>query len=963
MTEATNKLLVIFEKNGEEWAMYLKDILKTNTNREGIFLCNLDCESEETLEHLIQSNYQCKLLILTSYLLEIFCRNQCTSYLHLLQPSHRLVLLLCGVESPEGFYEIFPLERDCHVILSDEDPKEYISVVSKVINKDCEDKTEMSPTSATEEPIWNNPEEEDIKCIEGSPIIILPKRISCENPGELFIILQDEMPNNSIVEFCTENQIIRRQPMQWNKKIQCLKAPDLPPGPVIVNVYSEENITATTTIEYYSAIQELKLLLSKVVDPITFICQAFDVYTLDDLDKVLAKSLQNKISSQKFSLHEINQQALDASSVEIPTILHGAAKLGLKEVALLLLQSPVADHICQITNKYGDDPATIAEKHGHKDIQEIILDVANKVKANHTDIAREVEELGQEDVYVDMVKGADADQHPMNSCGNGHEECDNTTNNTEQDGLGYAAVNSEEQNDEEHPQYPVSDGESDTIDKYHCSTEDESSSMYIGNDDDVPNVMQGEEYQEDIHEKWLCGNESKYSNEAEQGLQNAEYNLGSSIGNLYVPLPPQSDFKNLPVQIDCSSASMIPLPEDSPPEVFRCLQEEEASNESKVSQECPEDEEQDNEFHEEPLVFASTEDDVYIVFETNTKGILGGQQSFITHDTTVPKNSLCSIQEERNDSDNENVTSTEPDEYTEEGDNNEYNEEPLLVASMEDDVYIVFETGNTETQQRQNSSITHNPVAPVITSNPTIESVASYNFQEGYQDSFCENYIWDETVNDSNEEDPYSLTSHENEYVELPFEPADEVNQRSKKSFIGHRAPLPAPRPQAAATSQPEDSYISRVFRQKEEEKKIYSTGPYQSRAQMTKNDSQATQQPHLPSGQDELILLQEKVKMGIITMDEAIKKFQQWQTEKSGLDLLQQKKLQQLRNNIIGDKPDDDKLTIVHQPSPISAKQRATYGMFDNSIYQKARLPAQPPPLHHDPKKYGTYGKLPYNK
>lgn len=96
--------------------------------------------------------------------------------------------------------------------------------------------------------------------------------------------------------------------------------------------------------------------------------------------------------------------------------------------------------------------------------------------------------------------------------------------------------------------------------------------------------------------------------------------------------------------------------------------------------------------------------------------------------------------------------------------------------------------------------------------------------------------------------------------------------------------------------------------------------------------------------------------------MDEAIQKFQQWQTEKSGLDLLQQKKLQQLRDNIIGDKPDDDKLTIVHQPSPISAKQIATYGMFDNSIYQKARPAVQPPP--NNPKKeYGTYGKLPYNK
>ncbi|XP_068087717.1 B-cell scaffold protein with ankyrin repeats [Hyperolius riggenbachi] len=197
--------------------------------------------------------------------------------------------------------------------------------------------------------------------------------------------------------------------------------------------------------------------------------------------------------------------------------------------------------------------------------------------------------------------------------------------------------------------------------------------------------------------------------------------------------------------------------------------------------------------------------------------------------------------------------------------------------------------------------------------------------------------------------------------MELPFE-TDEVNQRPKRSFIVHRAPLPAPRPQAASAPQTEETYISKVFRQKAEEKKIYDTGLYQDRTLMTRRESHVTPKPSVPSGQDELIMLQEKVKLGIITMDEAIQKFQQWQTEKSGLDLLQQKKLQKLRDNIIGDKPDDDKLTIVHQPTPISAKQRAVYRTFDSSIYQKAPSSPHAPP-HPPRKEYGTYGKLPYNK
>lgn len=90
---------------------------------------------------------------------------------------------------------------------------------------------------------------------------------------------------------------------------------------------------------------------------------------------------------------------------------------------------------------------------------------------------------------------------------------------------------------------------------------------------------------------------------------------------------------------------------------------------------------------------------------------------------------ISAMTEEIKDSNNGDVTSAVADEYTEEADDNEYNEEPLLVASMEDDVYIVFETGTTETQQRQSSSISHNPAASAITSNRTIQSVASYNMQ------------------------------------------------------------------------------------------------------------------------------------------------------------------------------------------------------------------------------------------
>ena len=44
-----------------------------------------------------------------------------------------------------------------------------------------------------------------------------------------------------------------------------------------------------------------------------------------------------------------------------------------------------------------------------------------------------------------------------------------------------------------------------------------------------------------------------------------------------------------------------------------------------------------------------------------------------------------------------------------------------------------------------------------------------------------------------------------------------------------------------------------------------------------------------LASGQEELILLQEKVKNGKLSMDEALEKFKHWQMGKTGLEIIQQ--------------------------------------------------------------------------
>ncbi|KAM4051455.1 B-cell scaffold protein with ankyrin repeats isoform 2-T3 [Anomaloglossus baeobatrachus] len=1098
MTEMTKNLLVIYEESGEEWAMYLKELLTSHLQIDDLFLYDVNCEPNEVVENLSESMWQCKLLVLTSDILKIFWENQSTNFFELLQPSHRVVLMLCGVDSPEGLYELFPFERNCQVILPDQDPEDYIFIVSNIMNEDHEDskiKPSVKLTEISEISTSSNTGEEDVETIQSSSVLILPKRVSCEKSDELFIILSKKIPKDTEVEvtFCTKTLNIKKKPKQWSEEILYLKAPGFAPGKVTVYICYGGDIEVSTQIEYYSIVEDLKDLLLKTIDPVAFICQAFNVYTLKELDNVLMKSLKDKISSCEYNLHELTQRRTSGSSEEIPTLLHCAAKLGLKEVALLLMQSPAADCICTITNKYGEDPAKIAEKYGHLDIQAIIIQLTEKLKANQTDIPGESLRFEQEDVYEDMVDCTDHQQCSIDSCNDGTEAQADTGNETDHDAQEYGVEDiGEEEYNEEQMDYSRSDKMPDMMDDYGPLIPAENPSEPFNSDDPC---LQDETYKtHDEEEEWV---KSELSSEDVGDWQNTEGDRISedSHENVCVPVSTLSITEDLPSREDYEylMESLLPEPDRSvQPDLFQEERTDDNEHESYGELEYS-DEGKDHDHNEEPLIVASTEDDMYIVFKPSVKNKLKEQSPFTSHDppptesasiSTLECRASSSAQEE--DINKENMAQSEDDEYPEEqtlkeyykepmvnsstednvyiisenlarletlsnptassevrtddieieshgeleyldeGKDHEYNEEPLIVASTEDDMYIVFEPSVKKTQkgqsptevrsddieieshgeleysdegkdhehneeplivasteddmyivfepsvkkkQRGQSPFTShdNPASMESASKSKLECSASSSAQDVKDERFSAEFFRDEYEDD--EEDLYcSIYNDDDElYIELPFETEDEQNPRGKKSFIVHRAPAPAPRPQAAVPDI-DDSYISKVFRQKEEEKKIYSTGLYQDKMQLAKHEPQIPAQHYALSGQDELILLQEKVKMGIISMDEALKKFQQWQNEKSRLDLLQQKKLQQLRDNIIGDKTDDervyDKITIVHQPNAFPGKKKTTYGMFDNSIYTKPNKPANPSTSYYPLKKDNEIaGKSPHTK
>ncbi|KAL2304884.1 hypothetical protein Nmel_006839, partial [Mimus melanotis] len=210
-------------------------------------------------------------------------------------------------------------------------------------------------------------------------ILVLPRRISCENPGEIFILLKEEIDEETLeIEFMTDNQRIRTWTASWNKKVKYVKALDFPAGPVYVNVYCGGVIKMTAQIEYYTALEEIEPILKKVADPIAFTCQALKFSSVEKVDNVLTLLLKSKIPTYKFSPFQSEEEHHHQASShleEFPTLLHCAARFGLKNLAAFLLSCPEATWACKITNKYGDDPENIAKKHGHKELRKLIKEL------------------------------------------------------------------------------------------------------------------------------------------------------------------------------------------------------------------------------------------------------------------------------------------------------------------------------------------------------------------------------------------------------------------------------------------------------------------------------------------------------------------------------------------------------------------------------------------------------------
>ncbi|XP_023564803.1 phosphoinositide 3-kinase adapter protein 1 [Octodon degus] len=360
---------------------------------------------------------RCVVVLLSAGLAEHFYRPVLLPLLQrALHPAHRVVRLLCGVQgTPDQFLPFFPDWADWQELTCDDEPEAYVAAVRKAISEDsgCDSVTDTEPEDGGAL-LHSKQRSLPAAATSGSLMVVQPRRVRCGAETIVYVIVRCKLDERvaTEAEFSPENSpSVRAEATLENEYTVSVKAPDLSPGNVCLKIYSGDLVVCETTISYYTDMEEIGNLLSSAANPVEFMCQAFKIvpYNTDTLDKLLTESLKNNIPASGLHLFGINQleeedMMTNQRNEELPTLLHFAAKYGLKNLTALLLTCPGALQAYSVANKHGHYPNTIAEKHGFRDLRQFIDEYVETVDMLKSHIKEELMHGEEADaVYESMA--------------------------------------------------------------------------------------------------------------------------------------------------------------------------------------------------------------------------------------------------------------------------------------------------------------------------------------------------------------------------------------------------------------------------------------------------------------------------------------------------------------------------------------------------------------------------------
>ncbi|NXJ81099.1 BANK1 protein, partial [Trogon melanurus] len=147
---------------------------------------------------------------------------------------------------------------------------------------------------------------------------------------------------------------------------------------------------------------------------------------------------------------------------------------------------------------------------------------------------------------------------------------------------------------------------------------------------------------------------------------------------------------------------------------------------------------------------------------------------------------------------------------------------------------------------------------------------------------------------DSEEEHPYAFAEPDESLYDFVMAEEQEEKRKEHRSFIMNRPPAPAPRPMCSPLREENTPHIVQVFQQKasqvsSDNVRMYCSARKPAHRGHPDTVTYSTVKCNIPAEQEELIHLQEKVKRGAISVDEALDRFKHWHNEKQRLQPTQQ--------------------------------------------------------------------------
>uniref|UniRef100_A0A8D0LC65 Phosphoinositide 3-kinase adapter protein 1 n=1 Tax=Sphenodon punctatus TaxID=8508 RepID=A0A8D0LC65_SPHPU len=413
-------VLILYGKDASEWCQYLQNLFHSCRQARNQRVLSYRVESETAVSsedlHLI-SRSRCVILLLSVELVQSFYSPVVlTGLQEVLRPPRKVVKLFCGLTDCDNYSELFKDWSRWEWLTSDDDPDAYIAAVTKAISEDsgCDSVTDTEAED-DRDPLYSQSIAMSQQCgSPGNQLVVQPSRIRCGVQTTVYIImkckLDDKMKTEA--EFSPECSLPERVPTRIeNEYTVSVQAPDLGSGAASLRLYSGDLMVGEASIHYYTDMEEIGNLLANAANPVEFMCQAFKIvpYNIEALDKLLTESLKNNIPASGLHLFGINQleeenMTANQRDEELPTLLHFAAKYGLKNLTALLLTCPGALQAYSVANKYGYYPNNIAENHGFKDLRQFIDEYVETADMLKSHIKEELMQGEEEDsVYESMA--------------------------------------------------------------------------------------------------------------------------------------------------------------------------------------------------------------------------------------------------------------------------------------------------------------------------------------------------------------------------------------------------------------------------------------------------------------------------------------------------------------------------------------------------------------------------------